>query len=141
MQIVFQVSPAVLTTTVRPDDSVKTERTKKMANYKVSLSFASLPDPGLDEFASNIVVSLTGNAAYPTPLVPLATLDAAQTAFHDAVLAAAMGGLQLTAIKKEKRAGLLDLLRQEASYVQALASQNLSMLLSSGFEANSTRRD
>ena len=111
-----------------------------MPNYRVSLSFAALPDSDLDEFASNIVVSLTGNAAYPTPLVPLATLGTAQMAFHDAVLAAALGGLQLTAIKNEKRAALEDLLRQEASYVQALASQNLSMLLSSGFEANSTNR-
>ena len=60
-----------------------------MSNYRVSLSFINLSDPVLDEFASNIVVSLTGNAAFPTPLVPLADLGAAQSAFHDALLAAA----------------------------------------------------
>jgi hypothetical protein len=80
----------------------------------------------------------TGNAAFPTPLVPLAPLGAAQSAFHDALLAAVQGGMQLTAIKNEKRATLEDLLRQEASYVQAIASHNLSTLLSAGFEANST---
>ena len=86
------------------------------------------------------MVSLTGNAAFPTPLVPLLTLGAAQTAFHNALLAAALGGLQLTAIKNEKRTALEDLLRQEASYVQAIASHNLSTLLSSGFENSSTNR-
>ena len=111
-----------------------------MLNYRVSLSFTGLSDADLDEFAGNIVVSLTSNTAFPTPLVSLAALGAAQSAFHDAVLAAAQGGTQLTAIKNEKRTALEDLLRQEASYVQAIASHNLSMLLSSGFEANSTNR-
>ena len=82
----------------------------------------------------------TGNAAFPMPLVPLTPLGAAQSAFHDALLAAVQGGMQLTAIKNEKRATLEDLLRQEASYVQAIASHNLSTLLSAGFEANSTNR-
>jgi len=111
-----------------------------MANYRVSLSFTGLSDSDLDEFAGNIVVSLTGNAAFPTPLVPLATLGAAQAAFHDALLAAAQGGTQLTAVKNEARAALETLLRQEGSYVQAIAGQNLSTLLSSGFEAASTNR-
>jgi hypothetical protein len=99
-----------------------------MLNYRVSLSFTGLSDADLDEFAGNIVVSLTGNTAFPTPLVPLAALGAAQSAFHDAVLAAAQGGTQLTAIKNENRTALEDLLRQEASYVQAIASHNLSTL-------------
>jgi hypothetical protein len=111
-----------------------------MLNYRVSLSFTGWSDSHLDEFASNIVVSLTGNAAFPTPLVPLAALGTAQVAFHDAVLAATQGGTQLTALKNEARTALENLLRQEASYVQAIASQNLSTLLSSGFEANSTNR-
>ena len=111
-----------------------------MLNYRVSLSFIGLSDSDLDEFAANRVVSLTGNAAFPTPLVPLAALGTAQVAFHDALLAAAQGGTQLTAVKNEKRAALENLLRQEASYVQAIASQNLSTLLSSGFEASSTNR-
>jgi hypothetical protein len=111
-----------------------------MANYRVSLSFTGLSDSDLDEFASNVIVSLTGNAAFPTPLIPLATLGTAQKAFHDALVAAAQGGTQLTALKNEARAALETLLRQEASYVQAIAGQNLSTLLSSGFEAASTNR-
>ena len=49
-----------------------------MVNYRVLLSFVSWSDSDLDEFAGNIVVSLTGNAAFPTPLVPLTALGAAQ---------------------------------------------------------------
>ena len=55
-------------------------------------------------------------------------------------IAAANGGRVLTATKNEKRGILVDMLRQEASYVQGIASQNLPMLLSSGFDANSTNR-
>jgi len=111
-----------------------------MVNYRVSLSFTGLSDSDLDEFAGNIVVSLTGNAAFPTPLVPLTALGAAQQTFHDALLAAAQGGVQLTAVKNEARTALEDLLRQEASYMQGMASDNLSTLLSSGFGIASTNR-
>jgi hypothetical protein len=99
-----------------------------------------LSDSDLDEFASNIVVKLTGNGAFPNPLVPLATLGAAQLAFHNALVLAAQGGTQLKAVKNEKRAALETVLRSEASYVQAIAGQNLSTLLSSGYEAASTNR-
>src|SRR3954466_163441 len=57
-----------------------------MPNYRVSLSFVSMSDPPLDEFAAGVVLSLTGNPAFPTPLVPLVALGDAQAAFHDALL-------------------------------------------------------
>ena len=111
-----------------------------MSRYRVSLSFAKLSDADLDEFASNIIISLTGNPSFPTPSVALIALTAGQTGFHNALLAAANGGKILTATKDQKRGILVDMLRQEASYVQGIASQNLPMLLSSGFDANSTNR-
>jgi hypothetical protein len=102
------------------------------------MSFVTLPDAAFDEFAANIIIKLTGNAAFPTPIVPLVALTSVQATFHAALLAAAQGGVQLTAVKNEKRAALEIVLRQEASYVQGIAGQNLSTLLSSGFEAAST---
>lgn len=111
-----------------------------MANYRVSLSFTSLPDAELDEFAANIAVALTGNPSFPTPLVTIPVLTAGQQAFHSALLAAANGGVVLTALKNEKRDALETLLRKEASYVQGVASQNLPVLLSSNFAANSTNQ-
>ena len=49
-------------------------------------------------------------------------------------------GVMLKAIKNEKRVTLETMLRQDASYVQAIAAQDLSGLLSSGFLAVSTNR-
>jgi len=111
-----------------------------MSNYRVNLGFAEYPDAGLDEFTSNIITSLTGNAGFPTPPVTLADLGALQTAFENALTAAAQGGTQLTAAKNAARDTLVTALRKTAAYVQTLAGQNIALLLSSGFLANSTSK-
>ncbi len=109
-------------------------------NYRVSLSFAALPDGDLSTFTQSVLDSLTNNAGYPTPLVPLTELQAGLTTFADALAAAAQGGLQNTAAKNAAREALLTLLRTEASYVQGVASDDLTKLLSSGFSNISTNR-
>jgi hypothetical protein len=111
-----------------------------MSRYRVSLAFSKLSDADLDEFASNVIISLTGNPSFPTPSVPIIALTPGQVGFHTALLAAANGGKLLTEAKNQKRGILVDMLRQEATYVQGIASQNLLILLSSGFDANSTNR-
>jgi hypothetical protein len=100
----------------------------------VSLGFAKLPDPKLDEFAANVVVKMTGNAAFTTPLVSLTVLGAAQVTFHNAVLAMKQGGTLASAAKEAARVALLNLLRQQAVYVEGAASGNLAVLLSSGLK-------
>ena len=110
------------------------------SNYRVTLAFANLSDSLLDEFASNVVGKLAGNPLFPTPPVSVAALGDAQQLYHLAVLAAQGGGVMSTATKNERRAELESLLRQDASYVQGQTGQNLSGLLSSGFEASSTNR-
>jgi hypothetical protein len=109
-------------------------------NLRVSLDFAGYSDPDLDEFAGNVVISLTGNASYPTPPVTLANLGTLNATFHNAVLAALPGGIQLTAAKNAARDALLDALRKVAAYVQSIANRDLDVLLTSGFYANSTNR-
>jgi multidrug efflux pump subunit AcrA (membrane-fusion protein) len=111
-----------------------------MSNYRVNLGFAEYPDAGLDEFTSNIIASLTGNAGFPTPPITLADLGALQTAFENALTAAAQGGRQLTAAKNAARESLVTALRKTAAYVQTLAGQDIALLLSSGFLANSTSK-
>ena len=103
----------------------------------VSLAFANLSDAGLDEFASNVVIKMTGNALFTTPVVSMATLGAAQVAFHAALAAMTQGGTQATAAKNAARATLVGLLRQQANYVQGIANNNEVTLLSSGFERTS----
>ncbi len=109
-------------------------------NYRVALGFVNLSGPLLNEFGANIVVCFTNNSALPNPPVPLGELNTARTEFHDALVAASGGGKVLTAIKNQKEAILVGLLRREATYVQGLAGQDLPVLLSSGFAANSTNR-
>lgn len=109
-------------------------------NLRISLDFATYSDADLDEFASNVVASLTGNAAFPTPPVTPADLGALNATFHDALVAAMPGGIQLTAAKKAARIELIDALRKESNYVQTHARKNLDVLLTSGFYANSTNR-
>jgi hypothetical protein len=46
----------------------------------------------------------------------------------------------LTAVENAARAALVTALRTEAAYVQTIASQDIAMLLSSGFLANSTSK-
>jgi len=111
-----------------------------MTNYRVNIGFTEYSDGDLDEFTTNIVTNLTGNASFPAPPVKLADLSKLQTAFETALAAAAQGGTQLTAAKNEAREALEDALRIEATYVQSIASHDLAMLLSSGFQANNTNR-
>jgi hypothetical protein len=109
-------------------------------NYRVALSFARLPDSDLDEFTSNVITCLTSNAGFPTPTVKPADLTKLQSTFTDAIVAAAQGGKQATAAKNEARESLLDAMRKNAAYVQGIASHDLPLLLSSGYEATSTNR-
>lgn len=68
----------------------------------------------------------------------LKDVTAAQADFHGAIDNAADGGRQLTAVKSQKREALIELLGQNATYVQGIAAYDLAMLKSSGyFETNS----
>lgn len=111
-----------------------------MTSYRVSLSFANLSDADLSEFTNVVITSMTNNPSYATPAVPLATLTAAGTTFRNAVVAAAQGGTALTAAKDAAREALIPLLRTQASYVQTVANDDLTVILSSGFAVNSTNR-
>ena len=111
-----------------------------MQSLRVSLSFASLPDADLSEFNNAVILGLTGNPHYATPAVPLVEQTAAGTKFLNAVVAAAQGGVQFTAVKDAARDALIPLLRTQASYVQTVANDDLAVILSSGFGVNSTNR-
>jgi hypothetical protein len=109
-------------------------------NYRVNLGFAGYTDSDLGDFTDNIIASMTGNASFPAPPVAMPDLGAQRAAFGTALVNAAQGGTQLTAVKNAARAVLVTSLRKVAAYVQSIASQDVAMLLSSGFQANSTNR-
>ena len=113
---------------------------RKTMQLRVNLGFANAPDHTLEEIAGAVSENLYGDAAYPTPPVTQAALDASLTAFTNAIAVQAQGGTAATADKHNKREALIGLLRQLAGYVQETHGNDLAVLLSSGFEAVSTNR-
>jgi hypothetical protein len=108
--------------------------------YKVSYSFVSLPDTAIADFTDTIINALTGNAGFPTPPILLTTLATQKTDFLTKLAATAQGGTLATSAKNDAWGVLTDSLRQLAAYVQSLAANDLTLLLSSGFQAVSTNR-
>lgn len=87
-----------------------------------------------------IVDALTNNPDYTTPTPTLVTVTTALNAFVAAIAAAANGGKEETAIKNAKRAELVSLLRQLASYVGVTCGGDMAKLLSSGFPTQKPNR-
>jgi hypothetical protein len=108
--------------------------------YRVSLSFARLPDDELVSFANKVIAQMTGNANFPTPKPSLADIQAGVTAFSNAIAVAEETGKAGTAAKNAARETLIGLLRVEANYVEGEKSTDLSALLSSGFDNVKTDR-
>jgi hypothetical protein len=109
-------------------------------NYRVNLGFAGYTYANLVDFNNNIIANMTGNASFPAPTIPISVLETEGSALSTAMVNAAQGGTTLTALKKAARKTLVTSLRKVAAYVQSVASQDAAMLLSSGFQANSTNR-
>lgn len=101
---------------------------------KPSISFLTNDsDAQLLTSTSGILTALTGNPGYATPAPTLAVVTSARDEFAAAMADAIHGGVVLTATKNEKRAALVALLRQLASYVQVTCNGDMAVLLSSGF--------
>jgi hypothetical protein len=109
---------------------------------RVSLSFATFGDNDVNSIAILVIVCLKNNALFPNLPVSIAALTALQTAYQNALTAAAQGGKVNTALKIEAKDGMVSGLRQTAAYVQSLApTLTVSQVLSSGFDvanANTT---
>ncbi len=83
---------------------------------------------------------MTGNANYPSPTPPLATVQTSFDAYKTAAADAAQGGVQNTAVRNARRSELVALLRQLANYVSSTANGNMETLLSSGFPVQKPTR-
>ncbi len=109
-------------------------------NNRVALGFTQLTDADADAFCANVIAKLTGNTAFPNLPLTVAGLTAQYTTFHNACAAAAEGGKIARAARDAARTVLDTSLRAIAAYVQSIAGQDLTVLLSSGFEAINTSR-
>src|SRR5205814_592287 len=87
-----------------------------------------------------VIDGMTGNPTYATPPVTMANLQTGLDDFIAKVTVAMSGGPVETAAKRNSRDALLGMLRQLATYVQLKCNNNPELLLSSGFDAQSTNR-
>jgi hypothetical protein len=90
--------------------------------------------------AGAIINGLTGNPSFPSPPVDLKTLQAAVDDLNAALAAQPQGGPSATAEKNNKKEALIVLLRRLRHYVDENCGNDLSVLLSSGFQAAVTTR-
>jgi len=104
-----------------------------IATHRVSMAFSKLKDSRFGTFAGSVILGLTSNPNFPDLSVSLADLSAATDAYQLAHVNSLRGGEVQTALKKEARTRLITLLRDEAHYVQIIAKNSLTALLSSGF--------
>ncbi len=102
---------------------------------RVALNFATFCNKDMNSLAILVIVCLKNNVLFPNLPLTLEVLTALQTAFQNAITAAAQGGKVNTALQGEARDALVSALRQMAAYVQSLApTLTLSQVLTSGFD-------
>jgi hypothetical protein len=90
--------------------------------------------------AGAIINGMTGNPSFPSPPVDLKTVQAAVEDLNAALAAQPNGGPAATAEKKNRKEALIGLLRRLRPYVEDNCGNDLSVLLSSGFQAAVTTR-
>jgi len=106
----------------------------KKSIIRVALSFATFNDDQLNSAAVILISCLKNNPLFPDLPLTLAAFTALQLAFQNAIAAAAIGGAMDTAAKNEARDALIIAMRRFAAYVQSLALDSESDVLSSGFD-------
>lgn len=108
---------------------------------KASISFLTAdPDAVLIVDNQTVITSMTDNEYYTTPNPTLALVTAGNEDFAQSVSDAADGGKTLNSIKNAKRAIIVDLMRQLASYVTVACGGDMTKLLSSGFPVQTPNR-
>lgn len=97
------------------------------------LWLTTVSDTSLASETDIILAALEGNLNFPTPQPTAAAIAAALAEFRVAMNDAAGGGKHQMAVKRAKRAALVALLRQLASYLTVASNEDMVKLLSSKF--------
>ncbi|MBK8498553.1 MAG: fibronectin type III domain-containing protein [Flavobacteriales bacterium] len=102
--------------------------------FTVKLGLDDLTPMEVVERGRAHVLAMTGNALYPTPTPPLATITAACDALEVAEIAVTNnGGRQDTLIRNERLRELKELIKQLGGYVQAVSGGDPEKIASAAF--------
>jgi hypothetical protein len=112
----------------------------KVKQIRPSLGFTKLSDADLLARANAVHAGMARNPAYPNSPVDLATFKAAINNYAAAITAALDGSKKAIADREKQRDQLIAMLRQLGHYVEAACNDDMTVLLSSGFEAASWTR-
>jgi hypothetical protein len=105
---------------------------------KIKLNFSKLTIPEKLAKAQRIVDSMTGNASFPTPSPPLATVTTSITNLDTAystAQAARQTAKEKTSDQNEKEDGLDKIIVQLGAYVESVAGDDETVILSAGMDA------
>jgi len=111
-----------------------------MSSIRTNRKYNKLSDTELSRFVGKTIIGLTGSKDLPDPPAAPPELTLQKTAFDTAIANASKGGSLATAIKDAARAVMVSSLDRNASYVDINCQEDLTILLSSGYEAVSTNR-
>ena len=114
-----------MTTTV--SDTVK--------KIKAVLGFGKVPDANLLKQLDAMIAGMTGNTAFSTPPVDMATFKTAVDTYDTMVTDALDGGKKAISAKQKQRAVVIKLATQLGHYVEAASNNDLATFNTSGFVA------
>lgn len=109
-----------------------------MPRIRTNRLFGRASDLDVSKRAGKVIKGLDGNPDLDEPPVTPKDLAARKKTFDELIIAATKGGSLATAQKDAARAALLSDLNKDASYVDINCNENMTILLSSGFEAVNT---
>jgi len=107
---------------------------------KAALGLSKVSDADLVSRSNAIWTGMTGNPAYPSPPVDLASFRSAIDSYAASIVAALDGSRKARVERDKQREALLSMLQLLARYVEIHCSGDIVTFLSSGFEAVSRTR-
>lgn len=108
--------------------------------YKAKVDFGRLSVEMLDQVAENVLLKMTGNELFPTPVPELSVLETALADYRAAVADAVRGGKHATTVRDQVRGQLEDTLRSLAFSVQQVAMGDPATILAAGFDHTKARQ-
>lgn len=111
-----------------------------MGLIRTKRGFDKLADLDISKLTGKTIAGFTGNVDLTKPPVSVAILTDEKSLLDELIIKADKGGSLATARKNAQRAVVIDSLNKNASYVDINCGEDLSILLSSGYEAVSTNR-
>ncbi len=109
-----------------------------MSSLRTNRLYNRLPDTDFSKFFGGTSKGLKDNPALPNPPVAPADLDLMKATFDELLIAANKGGSLATAKKNAQRAVCADAADKNASYVDINCNDDMTILLSSGYQPVST---